>query len=266
MEFQAAWTVSISRGRELIIRSFNVILEFMTGSTKLIHEILPVGMLQCNCHILGDPETREALVIDPGDEAGRILDVIDRLKLRVSAIVLTHAHIDHVGALARVQQVTGAPVQMHVDDLDLYKMLDVQAAWIGWDMPGKVEVGDLLREGDTIRWGRFQARVLHTPGHSEGGICLYMPPPDITDSEARAAAAAAGKSIEGEPGLLFSGDTLFAGSIGRTDLWGGSLEAINRSLRDKLLELPDETIVYPGHGEATTIGRERETNPFLVGH
>jgi hydroxyacylglutathione hydrolase len=234
----------------------------MPEKTKRIHEILPVGMLQCNCHIIGDPETREALVIDPGDDAERILELIARHKLRVSAIVITHTHIDHVGGLRRIQQATGAPVRMHADDLELYRMLDVQAAWIGCKAPEKAEVSELLREGDTIRWGRFEAQVLHTPGHTQGSVCLYMPS-DMPESRAAAVAA---KSTERVPGRLFAGDTLFAGSIGRTDLWGGSFETIIRSLKGKVLKLPDETVVYPGHGAPTTIGQERETNPFLVGN
>ena len=234
----------------------------MLTTTRLIHETLPVGMLHCNCHIIGDPETREALVIDPGDDAARILALIDRHKLSVRGIVLTHSHIDHVGGLYRVREATGAPVQMHADDLELYRMLAVQAAWIGMKTPESAEVDELLREGDTLHWGPFEAQVLHTPGHTRGSICLYMP---SAIPRARAAAIAA-KSTEREPGRLFAGDTLFAGSIGRSDLWGGSFETIMRSLTGKVLELPDDTLVFPGHGETTTIGQERDSNPFLVGN
>jgi hydroxyacylglutathione hydrolase len=234
----------------------------MHETQKLIHEILPVGMLQCNCHIVGDPQTREAIVIDPGDDAARILEVIERHRLKVTAIVVTHTHIDHVIGLRRVQAATGAPVYIHADDLALYRMLDVQASWLGWKIPETVQIDQLAREGDVIRWGPYEAQILHTPGHTPGSICLYMTA-DLPVSSTDAAAAHSAKTSTGQ---LFAGDTLFAGSIGRTDLWGGSFQGIIRSLKGKLLDLPDSTIVYPGHGEATTIGKERATNPFLIGN
>ncbi len=217
---------------------------------ELIHEILPVGWLQCNCSIVGDPATREAVVIDPGDEVERILPILAKYDLKVRAIVSTHAHIDHVGGLAKMQQVTGAPVMMHREDLEMYRRLAVQAQWLGMPTPEMTEVDAFLREGDTLRWGPYEARVLHTPGHSRGSISLYLPP-DSALGEAD------------DVPRLFAGDTLFAGSIGRTDLWGGSLPEILRSIHSKLLTLPDETRVFPGHGPETTIGEERETNPFV---
>ncbi len=235
---------------------------------KMIHEILPVGMLQCNCSVVADPETREAIVIDPGDEVDRILEVLARHKLSVRAILNTHAHIDHVGGLRKMREATGAPVLMHADDLELYRALDRQAEWIGVRAPASVEVDSLLREGDAVRWGPYQASVLHTPGHTRGSVCLYLPAAAFeTQTKPEIVQPGTGSSRRetqtAEPGKLFAGDTLFAGSIGRTDLWGGSFEEIMRSLQTKLLALPDATIVFPGHGPATTIGQERETNPFL---
>jgi glyoxylase-like metal-dependent hydrolase (beta-lactamase superfamily II) len=217
---------------------------------KLIHEILPVGWLHCNCSVVGDPKTREAVVLDPGDEVERILAVIAAHDLKVKVILNTHAHIDHVGGLRKMQQATGAPVLMHAGDLELYRHLDVQAAWIGMRPPEMVEVDGFLKEGDTVRWGGYEGRVIHTAGHTPGSMCLHVPPRSV-------------KPPDGEAGMLFAGDTLFAGSIGRTDLWGGSFEEIMRSIHGKLLSLPDDTVVYPGHGPATTIGEERASNPFL---
>lgn len=218
-------------------------------SGKIIHEILPVGLLQCNCSILGDTETREALVIDPGDEVDRILELLRKHQLTVKAIVSTHAHIDHVGGFRKLHDETGAPVLMHADDHELYKALAIQATWIGMPTPEMTKVDSFLKEGDTLRWGPFAAHVYHTPGHTRGSLCLYLPKDD-------------GPIALPAP-QLFSGDTLFEGSIGRTDLWGGSLDDILRSIHNKLLALPDETVVFPGHGSATTIGRERESNPYL---
>jgi hydroxyacylglutathione hydrolase len=216
----------------------------------LIHISIPVGVLQCNCSIIGDPITREALVIDPGDEVNRVLDLLGRHKLTVKAIVSTHAHIDHVGGLSKLHKYTGAPVMMHRDDLPLYQAMEMQAAFLGVHAPDLTEIDQMLRDGDVLHWGSFEARVIHTPGHTPGSVCLYLP------HEA---------GTVGIPSpQLFAGDTLFAGSIGRVDLWGGSMAEIMDSLKGKLMALPDETLVHPGHGPGTTIGQERESNPFLV--
>jgi hydroxyacylglutathione hydrolase len=243
---------------------------------SLIHITIPVGILQCNCSIIGDPLTREALVVDPGDEVERILDLLGRRRLTVKAIVSTHAHIDHVGGLSKLHKYTGAPVLMHRDDLPLYQAMDMQASFLGVLPPDLTEVDQLLKEGDVLHWGSLEAQIIHTPGHTPGSVSLYLPHDagkiSLTDKAAKSDAAdgtrQAGHADDSEktgvhvPQLL-SGDTLFAGSIGRTDLWGGSMEQIMDSLRDKLMHLPDETIVHPGHGPMTTIGRERELNPFL---
>lgn len=208
----------------------------------MIHEILPVGPLQCNCSILGDESTREGMVIDPGDNIEQIVELIRRHNLTIKKIVVTHAHIDHVGGAMKLKKITGAPVLLNQNDLALLKMLDVQAAWIGVAPPGEVEIDETPAQSETIQAGLISASVLHTPGHTEGSICLYF---------------------EAEKKLI-AGDTLFAGSIGRTDLPGGSYKKILDSLQGTVLALPDETVVVPGHGPLTTIGNERETNPFLV--
>jgi len=210
----------------------------------MIHEILPVGALQCNCSIIGDEVSREAMVIDPGDDIGDVVGIVQKHNLSVKQIVITHAHIDHVGGAMKLRAATGAPILLNHNDYTLLKMLDVQADWIGVQSPGKVEIDHSLNEQDTVKAGSLIANVMHTPGHTEGSICLYFP-------------------IEKK---LIAGDTLFAGSIGRTDLPGGSFEKIMRSLHDKLLALPDEIAVVPGHGPLTSIGAERGTNPFLKKH
>lgn len=208
----------------------------------MIHEILPVGPLQCNCSVMGDEASREAIVIDPGDDIEDVLALVRKHNLQVKQIVVTHAHIDHVGGAMKLRAATGAPILLNQNDYDLLKMLDAQAAWIGVAPPGKVEIDQSLEQADQVQVGSLSARVLHTPGHTEGSVCLYFP------AEKK----------------LIAGDTLFAGSIGRTDLPGGSFKKIINSLHEKVLALPDETVVVPGHGPLTTIGEEREGNPFLV--
>jgi len=207
----------------------------------MIHRVFPVGPLQCNCSIIGDEQTREAMVIDPGDQIEDILRVLKAENLTLKQIVVTHAHIDHVGGAMKLKAATGAPILMNQKDEVLLKMLDVQASWIGMKPPGAVQVDEAVGEGRILQVGNLSSTVIHTPGHTEGSICLYFP----------------------EQKTLIAGDTLFAGSIGRTDLPGGSFEKIIRSLHNQLLQLPDETQVVPGHGPMTTIGQERESNPFL---
>jgi hydroxyacylglutathione hydrolase len=219
-------------------------------------------MLQCNCHVVGDPVTREAIVIDPGDDVETILEVIARHGLKVRAILITHSHIDHVIGLKKMREATGAPVLMHEADLALYKEMEKQAEWIHWATPEISEVDDFLTEGKSIKWGNYELRVIHTPGHTKGSVCLYLPHEgDVIHPQSAAGAS----RISHEAGMLFAGDTLFEGSIGRTDLWGGSMKEILHSIKTKLLALPEDTIVLPGHGGITTIGSERETNPFLQG-
>lgn len=208
----------------------------------MIHEILPVGMLACNCSVLGDESTGEAVVIDPGDDIEQVQQILAKHRLRVKYIVATHAHIDHVGGIEKLKQATGAAVLMHQSDLPLYQNVALQAEWLGIPPPGMTEVDQFLQEGDVLRCGTLSLEVLHTPGHSPGSLSLHLP---------------------GENQRILSGDTLFQGSIGRTDLWGGSRDEILRSIRNRLLIFPDPTPVFPGHGAPTTIGEERERNPFL---
>jgi hydroxyacylglutathione hydrolase len=209
----------------------------------MIHEIFPVGMLACNCSVIGDEQTRAGIVIDPGDEVDEILRAIERHGLRIEMIVVTHAHIDHIGGAQKLKEATGALVYMSANDIPLYDHLDMQAAGLGMPPPDRTEIDTPAREGEKLRAGKTELIVLDTPGHTPGSISLWIP------SEKR----------------LIAGDTLFRDSIGRTDLPGGDGRKILKSIREKFFPLPEETLVVPGHGETTTIGREKEFNYFLQG-
>lgn len=213
----------------------------------MIHEILPVGILQCNCSIFGDESTREAIVIDPGDQIEDIQAVLERHRLTVKAIVITHAHIDHIGGAAKLKAATGAPVYMNANDQELYDHLDMQASWLDVPTPERTAIDAAAREGGSIVLGDASSptafHFLDTPGHTQGSISIWIP------SENK----------------LIAGDTLFRDSIGRTDLPGGDSRQILHSIHSKLLTLPETVVVVPGHGPNTSIGREKERNPFLQG-
>ena len=210
----------------------------------VIVETFPVGLLQCNCTVLGDPASKEALVVDPGDEVEKVLAVLAKHGLTCRAILNTHTHIDHVGANDELKRATGARLMLHEADLPLYDNLRVQAEWLGgMAAPVRADVDEHIHQGDEVTAGALVAQVLHTPGHTPGSLCFH---------------------VEGARSLLLSGDTLFAGSVGRTDLWGGDYDQEIASIRKRLLALEDATRVIPGHGPETTIGHERRRNPFLV--
>jgi hydroxyacylglutathione hydrolase len=208
----------------------------------MIIETFPVGMLQCNCTILGSEQTGEAIVIDPGDEIKSVVERLKRRRLEARYIVATHGHIDHVGGFRELKEATGAPVLLHDADVFLYEALPMQASLLRIATPPATEIDGHLKHGDELGAGDVKLKIIHTPGHTPGSICFH---------------SSAGDS------RLFAGDTLFLGSIGRTDLWGGSYEEILESLRRRVVTLPEDTVVVPGHGPQTTIGREKRDNPFL---
>ena len=207
----------------------------------MIHEMLRVGPLSCNCSIFGDEETREGLVVDPGDNISGILAILEKHQLKLKSIFVTHAHIDHIGGAAKLKVATGAPVYMNATDQGLYDHLELQAAWLGMPTPERTSIDVDAREGDKLDIGKSEFHVIHTPGHTQGSSCLWN----------------AGEN------KLVAGDVLFRDSIGRTDLPGGSSRTMMSTLKTKILEMPDEAVVIPGHGAITTIGRERQFNPFL---
>lgn len=206
-------------------------------------ETFPVGPIGCNCVVLGCPVTHQALVVDPGGDLPMILAALDRGGYRLKTILHTHAHFDHLLATAELKAARGGEILLHRDDDELYRNANTQGAMFGLSVPEPPAPDRYVKEGDELRWGQIVGQVMHTPGHSPGSICLYVP----------------------QEQAVITGDTLFAGGIGRTDLWGGSEAQIMRSIRERLLALPDATAVLPGHGETTTVGYERTHNPFLRG-
>jgi len=204
----------------------------------MIIKRLVVGPLENNCFIISDEKTNEALVIDPGDEPDRILDLIVDKNLKVKYIVCTHAHFDHVGAIPELKNATNAKIVIHQDELDIYQHTKDQAVALwGYELDPLPDPDIFVSEGAILETGDIKFEIIHTPGHSPGGICLY-----------------------GE-GIVITGDTLFAGTVGRTDLFGGDIEKLKRSFK-KLMALPDEIKVLPGHGPQSTIGKERAENFF----
>ena len=209
----------------------------------MIHEVIPVGPLQCNCSIFGDEATHEAIVIDPGDNIAQILGILQKHALKVNAIIITHAHIDHIGGAAKLKAATGAPVHMNANDAPLYNDIDSQAAWLGIEPPERTAIDVNAQNGQVLKLADKEFHILHTPGHTQGSISVWIP----------------------EENKLIAGDTLFRDSIGRTDLPGGDFAELERSIRTQIYTLPPATVVYPGHGPATTVGDEKSLNPFVRG-
>ncbi|NWF76980.1 MAG: MBL fold metallo-hydrolase [Nitrospirae bacterium] len=204
----------------------------------MIIKKIVVGTLENNCYIIGDERTREVFIVDPGDEPDRILDFVNEDNLETKFIVCTHAHFDHVGAINEIREITKAKIILHKDDLILYKNIEMQGLAWGFDIEPLTEPDIIVSEGYNIEIGDLRFTVLHTPGHSPGSICLY-----------------------GE-GILITGDTIFAGSVGRTDLYGGDINQLRKSFK-RLIELPDNTIILPGHGPESTIMKEKNDNFFM---
>jgi len=219
----------------------------------LEHRAVPPFMK--NGFTLGCEETREGVIVDPGDEVDELLAAAERHRLDVKAILLTHAHLDHVTGVARAKQALGVPVWLHRDDNFLYQRVVQQGQMFGLPVDPQPPIDHFYHGEGPLRFGRYEVRVLHTPGHCPGGVCLAI---SKDTKEAKDT-----KDTKELPTLIV-GDTLFAGSIGRTDLPGGDMETLLRSIREVLFSFPDDCVVWSGHGEPTTIGREKRTNPFLV--
>ncbi len=209
----------------------------------MIHAILPVGQLRCNCSIFGDEKSHEAIVIDPGDELSKITGVLEKHQLKVKAIIVTHGHIDHVAGAAKLRTLTGAPVYMNENDDALLAALDVQAGWLGVETPERPQIDTAANDGVSLKLGDADFNIITTPGHTQGSLSIWIP----------------------QEQKVVAGDTLFHETVGRTDLPGGDSRKLLSSIKTRLLPLPDETVVIPGHGVPTTIGHEKQFNPFLQG-
>jgi glyoxylase-like metal-dependent hydrolase (beta-lactamase superfamily II) len=209
----------------------------------VIVETFPAGPLECNCSVIADPTTKEAIVVDPGGEAGRIAEILRAHDLTLKAIVHTHAHLDHILATREVKEAHGGEICLHRGDLFLYDGLEMQARMFGWRARSPLPVDRFVEHGQAVAFGGSSVEVVHTPGHTPGSVCFSL--------------VADGKT------LLFAGDTLFRRSIGRTDLPGGDSELILRSIRERIYTRNPDAIVIPGHGEETTIGDEARKNPFV---
>jgi hydroxyacylglutathione hydrolase len=219
-------------------------LDIAWPENGLIVEHFPVGQLACTCTILADRQSGEAIIIDGGADVPRIMARLAQLKMRVTRLLHTHAHIDHIGAMTELREQCGGLAALHPADLPLSRTLARQAQWLGLAPLPIPTFDDEINDGDTLSVGRFRVEVLHTPGHTPGSVCFSV--------------------TYGAENLLLTGDTLFAGGVGRWDLGGTSLEDIVKSIRTKLLIYPNPTTVIPGHGAYTTIGHERTSNPFLI--
>ena len=213
----------------------------MSATGGFLFESRVVGPFGCNCAILACERSREALVIDPGDEAEDILALLEKDRLTARYLLHTHAHLDHIGATAALRAKTGAAACLHEGDLFLADHLPLQASLFGLPAPQTPQIDRLLKDGESYSSGSVSLQVIHTPGHTPGSVTFFW----------------------ADSGLLLTGDTLFAGSVGRTDLWGGSTETLLRSIHDRLMGFPDSTRIFPGHGPGSTIGQERRANPFL---
>lgn len=224
-------------------------------------DAIVVGAFQANCYVLGCSETRRALVIDPGDDPQSIENLLERHNLEPEAYLLTHGHIDHVGAATPLREKFGGKILLHEADLFLYEKVSEQGMAYGMHLPRSATPDRYLVDGETVSWGKLEGTVIHTPGHSPGGICLHVAGSLVGRNPFE---NEAGASVDA-PDWVFCGDTLFQGSIGRTDLPGGSHEELLRVIREKLLSLPDATVIAPGHGPLSSIAAEKRINPFLQG-